>query len=109
MRQLLFFDLPTETPADRKAYQKFHKFLIQEGFIMMQFSVYSKLSLNDTQAKTVLRRVEGNKPPRGNVMMLKVTEYQFAHMAYILGEKDCSIANSDERVVFFGKQEKKNG
>ena len=47
MRILVFFDLPTETSKDRKIYSKFRKFLIKEGFIMMQESVYSKLALNN--------------------------------------------------------------
>ena len=39
MRILVFFDLPTETAKDRKNYSQFRKFLIKEGFIMMQESV----------------------------------------------------------------------
>jgi CRISPR-associated protein Cas2 len=40
MRVMVFFDLPVVTSAERKEYTKFRKFLIHEGFIMMQFSVY---------------------------------------------------------------------
>ena len=32
MRLLLMFDMPTDTASDRKAYRKFRKFLINEGF-----------------------------------------------------------------------------
>ena len=39
MRVMIFFDLPTETAKDRKIYNKFRKFLINEGFIMLQESV----------------------------------------------------------------------
>ena len=35
---MVFFDLPTITEKNRAEYRKFHKFLIQEGFIMMQES-----------------------------------------------------------------------
>ena len=48
MRMILMFDMPTDTSDDRKAYRRFRKFLLSEGFIMHQFSVYSKLLLNDT-------------------------------------------------------------
>jgi len=102
MRVLLFFDLPTETLNDKREYRKFRKFLIAEGFLMLQFSVYSKLLLNNTQAKTIERRIEKNKPSNGNVVLLKVTEKQFASMKYLVGEKDTSIANSDKRIVFLG-------
>lgn len=43
MRIMVFFDLPTITPANRKDYANFRKYLIKNGFIMMQESVYSKL------------------------------------------------------------------
>ena len=46
MRVMVLFDLPTITEKNRAEYRKFHKFLIQEGFIMMQESVYTKLALN---------------------------------------------------------------
>ena len=41
MRVIVFFDLPTISVEDRKEYTKFRKFLIKNGFLMMQESVYS--------------------------------------------------------------------
>ena len=32
MRMIIFFDLPTETPTDRKNYSRFRKTLIKNGF-----------------------------------------------------------------------------
>lgn len=104
MRQLVFFDLPTQSPQEQKEYRKFRQFLLNEGFLMLQYSVYSKLTLNDTQAQTVLRRIEKHRPSKGAVVVLKVTEKQFAGMYYIVGQKDNSVANRDERVVFLGEQ-----
>lgn len=102
MRQILFFDLPTDTPKNRKDYRDFRKFLISEGFLMLQYSVYSKISPNNIQAETVRRRIEANRPGEGCVMLLKVTESQFARMEYILGEQPESKANLDLRVVILG-------
>lgn len=105
MRQILFFDLPVETSEERKAYRKFRNFLISEGWLMLQYSVYSKLTLNNTQASSVKNRVMKNKPKAGNVIILKVTEKQFASMDYILGEITQSVANSDARVIFLGEDD----
>ena len=102
MRQLLFFDLPTQTEEKRSAYRKFRRFLISDGWLMLQFSVYSKLTLNHTQALTAKNRVLKNKPAEGDIFILKVTEKQFASMDYILGESLQSVANSDARVIFLG-------
>lgn len=45
MRILVFFDLPVTTGEERRAYTKFRKFLIKDGFLMLQESVYCKLAL----------------------------------------------------------------
>lgn len=37
---LVFFDLPTETKKDKKAYTNFRQFLVKDGFTMFQFSIY---------------------------------------------------------------------
>ncbi len=87
MRILIFFDLPTETTKDRKIYSKFRKFLINEGFIMMQESVYVKLTLNNSVTKSIKERIEKNKPEKGIVQMLIITEKQFNSMEYIVRRK----------------------
>lgn len=84
MRVLVFFDLSTETIKDRKIYSKFRRFLIKEGFIMMQESVYSKLTLNNSVTSAIRDKIEKNKPPKGIVQMLVITEKQFSSMDYIV-------------------------
>lgn len=105
MRLILMFDLPVDTPEDKKTYRQFRKFLLSEGFIMHQYSVYSKLLLNDTAAKAMEKRLRKNNPKRGNITLLKVTEKQYARMIYLHGARDTSIANSDRRIVYLGEEE----
>lgn len=88
MRILVFFDLPTETSKDRKIYSRFRKFLIKEGVIMMQESVYSKLALNNSITNAIRDKIEKNKPPKGIVQMLVITEKQFSSMEYIVRRKN---------------------
>lgn len=103
MRMILMFDMPTETVEERKAYRKFRKFLLSEGFIMHQFSVYSKLLLNNSANKAMIDRLQANNPKKGSITLLTVTEKQFARMIYLNGERDMSVANSDKRLVFLGE------
>ncbi|KEY47637.1 CRISPR-associated protein Cas2 [Streptococcus equinus] len=103
MRMILMFDMPTETVEERKAYRKFRKFLLSEGFIMHQFSVYSKLLLNNSANKAMIDRLQSNNPKKGSITLLTVTEKQFARMIYLNGERDMSVANSDKRLVFLGE------
>lgn len=102
MRMLVMFDMPTETADERKAYRAFRKFLINEGFIMHQYSVYSKILLNGTASKAMIARLQQNNPKKGLITILNVTEKQFSRMLYLNGEKDSCISNSDTRVVFLG-------
>ena len=104
MRMLLMFDMPTETVDERKAYRKFRKFLINEGFIMHQFSVYSKLLLNNSASNAMLDRLKANNPKKGNITLLTVTEKQFGRMIYLNGQRDDSIGNTDSRIVFLGEE-----
>ncbi|NLZ35915.1 MAG: CRISPR-associated endonuclease Cas2 [Clostridiales bacterium] len=99
MRMIVFFDLPTETAADRREYRKFRKMLIKNGFLMMQESVYCRLLLNQTMQISVQNTIRKNKPPGGIVQSLVITEKQFAGMEYIVGESKTDVINSDERLV----------
>ena len=99
MRMLLFFDLPTLTYSQRKSYQKFHKFLIKSGYIMMQESVYCKLALNSSIVKSEKLKLEKNKPEEGLIQMLVVTEKQFSQMEYIIGNKQSQIEDSEKRII----------
>lgn len=99
MRVLVFFDLPTETSENRRNYRKFRKFLITKGFLMVQESVYSKLTLNQTVANAIVSSVKNNCPKEGLVQMLVVTEKQYERMTYVVGEKTSSVIDTDERMI----------
>ena len=74
--------------------------LTRSGFLMMQESVYCKLTLNMSAAGAVMESVRQNKPPEGLVQMLVVTEKQFARMEFVVGESHSEIIDSDERTIF---------
>ncbi|MBG9989226.1 CRISPR-associated endonuclease Cas2 [Aerococcaceae bacterium DSM 111176] len=103
MRLLLMFDLPVETVAERRAYRKFRKFLIDEGFIMHQYSIYSKILLNASAKEAILERIKPFIPNNGLITVLSITEKQFSRMIYLVGEKSISVANTDQRIVVLGE------
>ena len=57
MRLVLFFDLPVGTAVQRRNYRLFRKFLLGEGFLPLQESVYAKLVVNDGAASAAIARV----------------------------------------------------
>ena len=99
MRVIVFFDLPVKTAKDRREYSHFRKFLIKNGFVMLQESVYSKLALNQTNANGICENVKKNKPPAGLVQMLTVTEKQYAKMEYVVGVSNNNMISNDERLL----------
>lgn len=99
MRVLVFFDLPVLTSENRRAYAKFRRFLLKNGFLMLQESVYCKLAQNPTVGDAIVENVRKNKPQSGLVQVLRVTEKQYAKMEYIVGTCKTDVLNSDERLV----------
>ena len=85
MRILVLFDLPTATPQERRAYMQFRKFLIQDGYDMLQYSVYSRITANHDDANVHLSHIRCHLPPVGSVRALLVTEKQYASMHILLG------------------------
>ena len=87
MRVMVFFDLPVKTKRQRKVYADFRKFLIKDGYTMVQFSVYSRTVRNFDDAKKHTQRIKQHIPPEGSVRVMTVTEKQYASMEILVGEK----------------------
>ena len=99
MRTIVFFDLSIVYAKDRRNYLKFRKYLINEGFIMMQESVYSKITLNSQQSSLLIGRIRKNAPKKGLIQLLTITERQYANIEYVIGESNTKIINSEERLI----------
>ena len=99
MRIIIFFDLPVITAENRRNYNRFRKFLIKNGFIMLQESVYCRMVINQTAAGSVMSIIRNNRPPDGLVQMLSVTEKQFEKMEFITGSFKSEVIDTDERLV----------
>ena len=99
MRVLVLYDLPIGSSSEIRAYTKFRKYLLKNGFMMMQESVYTKLALNQTVCRNIMENVRKNKPEAGLVQMLAITERQYSKMEIIVGEIKSTVLSSDERLV----------
>ncbi|MEQ6389166.1 CRISPR-associated endonuclease Cas2 [Bacillaceae bacterium S4-13-58] len=87
MRLLLFFDLPMVTKQERRIYSKFRKYLIENGFTMVQFSVYVKIFPNRIALFQYVEGLKRNIPQQGSVRILAVTEKQYERMFILVGGK----------------------
>lgn len=84
---MVFFDLPVASSKDRKAYAAFRKYLIQDGYDMLQFSVYSRITQNHDDAKKHIDRLRKHLPPKGSVRVMQVTEKQYNSRLILVGER----------------------
>lgn len=86
MRILVFFDLPVVKKSERQIYSKFRRFLLNDGYDMIQYSVYCRLCNGTDNVSKHMKRLNGSLPPKGSVRCLTVTEKQFAEMKFLVGK-----------------------
>ena len=84
---LVFFDLPTETKKDKKAYTDFRKNLQRDGFTMFQFSIYVRHCASKENMEVHKKRVRSFLPEYGKVGMLSITDKQFSEIELFYGKK----------------------
>lgn len=87
MRIILFFDLPMLSDTEVRRYTRFRKYLLSNGYVMMQYSIYSKIFPNRDTVKWHRQELERNLPPDGSVMVLTVTEKQYQSIQNLVGSK----------------------
>lgn len=94
MRVILFFDLPMVLKKDVKSYNQFRKYLIQNGYVMMQFSVYSKIFNNRESATNHISTLKRSIPLKGHIRIMLVTEKQYSNIEILVGGK-----SSQEKII----------
>lgn len=77
------FDLPIDTKDGKKEYRNFIKNLTNDGYIRIQYSVYSKLCINNDSAITASKRLERYSPSNGDIRYLIITEQQYSRIVNV--------------------------
>ena len=99
MRIILFFDLPMDTLKQKRVYVKFLKSLKRIGFVMLQKSVYVKLSINESNVEMTKKIIKTKLPNEGIVSILVITETQFSTIEHLIGEFNTDVLNTEDRIV----------
>ena len=97
----VFFDLPVTTKAERKVATRFRKHLLDDGFAMMQFSVYIRHCASKENAEVHIRRVKEWIPAKGQVSILSVTDKQFGQIVNYMGLKVVPAPKTPAQLEFF--------
>jgi CRISPR-associated protein Cas2 len=95
------FDLPTDTREARKAYQDFREGLLDDGFMMLQYSVYARHCASEDNAIVHENRVQVSLPHDGEVRVIRMTDKQFDRMRIFLGRQRKATEKGPEQISFF--------
>ncbi len=82
---IIMFDLPTTDSEARADYRHFHDFLLNEGYLRLQLSVYGRHCATDENGAVHLQRLHAALPPDGEVRVLTLTDKQFSRMQVFFG------------------------
>ena len=78
MWTLVLFDLPVGNSEERRRATNFRNMLLDEGFLMKQFSVYLRVCPNRASAEALADRIGKRTPPEGDVAVLFFTDKQYS-------------------------------
>ena len=95
------FDLPTETKEAKRAYCDFRKFLLEDGFQKMQFSIYARHCSSQENADVHTRRIEHSLPSDGEVRIMTITDKQMERMDIFRGKNRQQPATPPTQLLLF--------
>ena len=101
MWMLVLFDLPVVEKKERKEATEFRNFLLNQGFFMVQYSIYTKV-LSGTDACTKFYGlIEKNLPPQGKVDIITITDKQYENIKSYTGKAQNSKKNHSKQLLLF--------
>lgn len=75
---LVMFDLPVTTKQQRRAANTFRNSLLDDGFSMVQFSVYVRYLPLGTQLHRIAKTLKLRLPANGEVRVVPITDKQWS-------------------------------
>lgn len=88
MWMLVLFDLPVVEKDERKAATDFRNFLLDNGFSMVQYSIYTRLFSGKDACEKYYGLIRDNLPSEGKVDIILITDKQYGNIvSYNAGQK----------------------
>jgi len=98
---LVFFDLPVGTKEERKAATDFRHDFIEDGYFMVQYSVYARPCGSADRVETHVRRLRAKIPAKGEVRGLMISDAQWGRMIVVRSKRETSPEEMPEQLLFF--------
>ena len=80
MWMMVLFDLPVIEKKERKAATDFRNFLLDNGFSMVQYSIYTKLFSGKDACEKYYKLIVNNLTPDGKVNILTITDRHYSNI-----------------------------
>ncbi|MGC6460142.1 MAG: CRISPR-associated endonuclease Cas2 [Akkermansiaceae bacterium] len=98
---IVFFDLPVTKPKQRRSATQFRNFLLKDGYLMLQYSVYARVCKGQDAVGKHLKRAQAHLPSEGSIRALQVTDKQYSRMRILLGNLTPEEQTGGEQLLFF--------
>ena len=101
MRLLVMFDLPVKNKIQMREANLFRKFLIKDGYHMVQYSIYARICNGQDSVYNHKQRLKYALPKEGAIRVLTVTEKQYEKMDVLLGKRQIYDKNANYDLISF--------
>lgn len=102
---MAMFDLPVLLEEERKEATRFRKALLDDGFIMIQYSVYSRPCVSLEKMMKYYERVKTYAPTTGDIRLLFFTDKQWG-MSKLVCRAPKKLEKIPEQIEFFDSLQK---
>ena len=83
---MVMFDLPVLTKAERQTASRFRHALLDDGYLMIQWSIYARPCISYEQMDTHIARLKAMTPDAGNVRLMFLTDQQWGKSVTVIGK-----------------------
>lgn len=97
---MAMFDLPVLLDEERREATRFRKALLDDGFLMIQYSVYSRPCISLERMVKYYERVKNYAPTTGDVRLLFFTDRQWG-MSKLVCRKPKKLEQIPRQIEFF--------
>jgi CRISPR-associated protein Cas2 len=98
---IVSFDLPVVTKSEKRLASNFRKALLQDGFAMMQYSVYIRHCASSESVEVHIKRVKRIIPSKGHVSIMQITDKQYGGILNFWGKKTTPMKKAPAQIELF--------
>lgn len=101
MWMMVLFDLPVVEKKERKEATTFRNFLMDQGFSMVQYSIYTKVLSSPDACTKYYKLIESNLPEKGKVDILTITDRQYENIRTFNGAEKVQRKKQSKQMLLF--------